>query len=446
MVINDCPGNSSGWKSYFQILTTAFTLGFISMSFQLELLSTTSRLFKNDTLLVGIALASWIFLTGTGSILARHIEKMKNKQSFLWTIFLSMPLLAILSNLLIFGSLEWHISGKTISMPMFTVFIFISFVPLCLANGTVFSLIAQTSVDRRPSAINKIYALESMGGLLGGLVFYFNPSQQMGFWVITNFVLSALVFVASTSPVKLKILLPTTIAIIIVLCWNITKQFIPAGSFLLSQHSSYEPIQLIDYVIIFGLFLLVSAGMIHRFPPIGRTLFVTGFAGLSMEILLIMIYKKICTPDFSGSVIIISICMAGLALGALLPLPNTLNLKTHFTRLLFGLTFLSITAACILFYGESDTLKHRVIPLLLLMFGALFSAISGALFSVGVCIQNGSAGGVVATTFGPDMIGASLGALVVSSLLIPEFGVSGVAAITSVLLLSSTAFTMMWKP
>lgn len=201
-------------------------------------------------------------------------------------------------------------------------------------------------------------------------------------------------------------------------------------SYWISNFGKTNWILLVVGIIFFGYFILKLNG-------VGRSVFLAGFSCLALEMIIMVIYQSICGTIYKGSGIIISTFMAGMALGFLVKLPNSRRYQKSFSNMLILLGVICILPIIVVINESHFTEFHSFTAFSLLFIGFVFSFFTGHLFSLGVACGRGSVGQVVAKTYGADMLGASLGALLVSSYLIPRFGVETVSAMLFLMLLSA---------
>jgi spermidine synthase len=178
------------------------TLGFSSTFTQIYLIREFLSVLYGNELVIGIVLACWMLLTGTGAWLGKFFSKIKGKLGF--TLFLQI-LLAILPFLTVIKLDLWRsLAFPYGSMVGLTDILYASFLlqlPFCLINGFLFT--AYTSLISEFSGENRIgfaYAVESIGSVVGGLIvnfillWYFGTFQSLKLLLAIN-ILTALLFV-----------------------------------------------------------------------------------------------------------------------------------------------------------------------------------------------------------------------------------------------------------
>ena len=183
------------------IQTCLITLGFSSTFTQIYIIREFLSVLYGNELVIGIVLACWMLLTGTGAWLGKFFSKLKGKLGFV--LFLQI-LLAILPFLTVIKLDLWRsLAFPYGSMVGLTDILYASFLfqfPFCLINGFLFT--AYTSLASEFSGENRTgfsYAVESVGSVLGGLVvnfillWYFGTFQGLKVLLVIN-ILSAFLF------------------------------------------------------------------------------------------------------------------------------------------------------------------------------------------------------------------------------------------------------------
>jgi len=176
---------------------------------------------------------------------------------------------------------------------------------------------------------------------------------------------------------------------------------------------------------IVGVFALVLALLVGRLNPISAGMLTGGFAAASVEFLLLISFQIIYGYVYQLIGVIIAVFMAGLAAGAwfrkrILPAP-TIGKYVSIQLLVAGylLAFPYIVRA--LSAGSlSTTLVHSAFYLL-----AFFVALLvGAEFSLAAELRSGLVASVASELYGVDLIGSSVGALLIGAVLVPLFGIA----------------------
>jgi spermidine synthase len=201
-------------------------------------------------------------------------------------------------------------------------------------------------------------------------------------------------------------------------------------------NSDFEPVsyfrQLAYWLSYFGMppgalmFLAVAAILLlmWRFSGVGVGMFVGGMVGVSLEIILLLVFQTLSGALYSMTGILVTAFMTGLAAGSWLP---RRFFPTAGLRMFVGVQ-LGVAAICVLLPVLFVELKEMhfssegvqaVFSLLAFLLGVLF----GMEFAVAASIRRRTDASTASELYGLDLAGAGLGALAVSIYAIPLFGV-----------------------
>lgn len=159
-----------------KILLSIVSLGVTAIAAQIVLIREFLIVFSGDELSIGIILAVWLISAAIGSLfLGRFADKIKSKNFILWFcwIFLSVMLLVEIFMIRSIRPILHINTGEIIPFYILAAASFIILFPLCAVLGFLFSLISSfNSDDTIPAAsrIGNLYALESFGSMLGGII------------------------------------------------------------------------------------------------------------------------------------------------------------------------------------------------------------------------------------------------------------------------------------
>ncbi|MCX6137755.1 MAG: hypothetical protein NTV54_09705 [Ignavibacteriales bacterium] len=158
-----------------EIQLSAISLGITSLIAQIIFLREFLSIFYGNELVIGIILTQWMILTGIGAFAGRLFERLEGNKA---AIILSAISLGILPLLTVF-CLRWlrnivFIPGEMIDISRIAYASFALLLPYCILGGAMFTLLVRTSSLRHESnTISRIYSLEAIGSVIGGLVFTF---------------------------------------------------------------------------------------------------------------------------------------------------------------------------------------------------------------------------------------------------------------------------------
>jgi spermidine synthase len=175
------------------------TLGISSIVSQLFVMREFLNVFYGNELVFGIILSNWLLLTGIGSYLGKHSERIRNKIGLLIVFQILIALLPFLSIFLI------RLLKITIMIPgeianIITIFFssLAILLPYCLISGFMLTLACSVFSEKRTEdQIGKVYFIDNIGDILGGIIFtfvlvYLFHSFQMAFFLLVLIIFSSL--------------------------------------------------------------------------------------------------------------------------------------------------------------------------------------------------------------------------------------------------------------
>lgn len=147
--------------------------GFIATVVQVLLIRQIATVFEGNELMMGWTLGAWMLLTGTGAFVGRQSKKNLNEKglfAFILFILGVLPIVAIIVITLVKNQI--FPVGVMVSPTYFLITLFIVLSPICLLLGYAFSLLIRLFNFNQDDFI-KVYAFESIGSLVGGIVVSF---------------------------------------------------------------------------------------------------------------------------------------------------------------------------------------------------------------------------------------------------------------------------------
>ena len=124
---------------------------------------------------LGIILGNWLLLTGIGSWLGRTTGRLENPRSILVAglIFVAVVPLAQVFLLRAFHNIVF-IRGATVGITGTVAGSFVLLLPFCVVSGYLLTLACSILASGEgPSAIGRVYIADSIGSVIGGVVFSF---------------------------------------------------------------------------------------------------------------------------------------------------------------------------------------------------------------------------------------------------------------------------------
>ena len=199
--------------------------------------------------------------------------------------------------------------------------------------------------------------------------------------------------------------------------------------------------------------LLLIAGALGtyllRLRPVPRVVFAAGFAASALELILLLTYQIYYGSLYQQLGLVVTAFMSGLAVGAAaaLHLGGPARPVQWLAALGFGLAALAAILPFLLApLGRLDAVLGTELAgqsaILLLTFA--LAALVGAQFPLAGAAGPPAAGRRAGHLFSADLLGAALGALLVSAWLVPIFGVTAVCLLTAGL--NAGAAALAWRP
>ncbi|RLD56385.1 MAG: hypothetical protein DRJ01_15315 [Bacteroidetes bacterium] len=188
---------------------SVIVLGITSILTQIIFLREFMSFYYGNELVIGIILANWMLITGLGAFLGKNINKVKNQASLIIILEILLgitPFITIFSIYFLRNIIFTVGSMIGIIQILYTSFLFL--LPFCLISGFSFTLLTYfISSKYNTNFISKIYSLESLGSIIGGLIFnlflifYFKTFTSLLLIIIINFIAAFLL----SSKYKIKL-------------------------------------------------------------------------------------------------------------------------------------------------------------------------------------------------------------------------------------------------
>jgi len=193
-----------------------------------------------------------------------------------------------------------------------------------------------------------------------------------------------------------------------------------------------------NYYLIFGILLILLLLFLYRLKPINLCLFTGGFAASSIEVILLVTFQVVYGYVYQMIGIIIMLFMIGLALGIygvnFITKKYTVN---NYLKIQAGLVFYSVCLPFVLLFinyiNPNPVIVQVAYCILILIIGGL----TGMTFSLSSKIIKKDISSVAAETYGADLFGSAIGAIVLSAFLLPLLGVLKVCLLIGLFNLAS---------
>ncbi len=175
-------------------------LGITSIITQIILLREFLSVFYGNELVIGVIFTNWMLLTGLGAYIGKYISRFKNKIIIIITFQVLVALLPIITVFLL-SALRNIIFPVGAMLSLSDVFLssFVLLLPYCILSGLLFTIFSTfISEQLKTNLINKVYSLDAIGSIIGGLLFNFfmiyflTTFQSLFFLMIINFLTALL--------------------------------------------------------------------------------------------------------------------------------------------------------------------------------------------------------------------------------------------------------------
>ena len=162
-------------KTENNLIYSIIILGLTSMVTQIIVLREFLSVFNGNELVIGVILANWMLLTALGAYIGKLWRVAEFKFDLVILSQILMGLLPIASiYLLYYLRFELYPPGQMLGLTDIILGSFVLLLPFCIVSGSLFTIISTLlSHSSKTNAISKVYAFESFGSILGGLLFNF---------------------------------------------------------------------------------------------------------------------------------------------------------------------------------------------------------------------------------------------------------------------------------
>ena len=181
-----------------KIRVFAFSFGLASIVGQIALLREFMSLFSGHEIIIGIFLAFWMLMVGTGAFMAGKVKRDIN--IFILPVILGFALIAALLTLY-FSRAGLVTHGTEPEFSKLILIVFITLLPVCIVTGYAFTVFSQKAVSGSGNwSISNIYIWEQAGSSIGGGVLYLILVQWLNSVQILIFISVYLFIIAVLLP------------------------------------------------------------------------------------------------------------------------------------------------------------------------------------------------------------------------------------------------------
>jgi spermidine synthase len=179
-------------ERYKKLLFFSITaLGISSIITQLTVMRELLSVFQGNELVIGLIFANWLLLTGAGSWFGRYFDRLRDRFRFLLLCQILVALLPFV-HLFIIRSLRslFFLPGVSVGVTRIFLTSLLLLLPYCLISGSLLVLFCILYADRQdPKSIGKVYFIDNIGDILGGLLFSFALVHLLNHFQIAFFIL-----------------------------------------------------------------------------------------------------------------------------------------------------------------------------------------------------------------------------------------------------------------
>lgn len=183
-----------------------------------------------------------------------------------------------------------------------------------------------------------------------------------------------------------------------------------------------------------AVWLLLAAAAIlllaWRFSAVGAGIFVGGFVGVSLEMLLLLAFQTLAGALYAMTGIVIAAFMAGLAAGSYVAGRFFARAGIlAFAGIQFGVGMVCMLLPLLFASLRATTISTENMQGVFFLLAFLLAVLFGMEFAIASSVKKGAVASTASELYGLDMAGSALGALIVSVYAIPIMGVADVAKV-----------------
>jgi len=199
----------------FAIFTALFGLGFISISTQIYLLREFLYVFQGNELILGVALANWMLLTGFGAFIGRFSKQMNEREPFILFLLVMLSIIPVLTvlKLDIWRSVVFP-TGTMVGLKEIFYTSLLLQTPVCFVSGFLFTALATLAPKSKGNnPLGGAYAIESLGSMVAGVLVNFIFLWIMGAFpgmkiIAVIFLATVIIYTFSMNGIAPKVLVP----------------------------------------------------------------------------------------------------------------------------------------------------------------------------------------------------------------------------------------------
>lgn len=189
----------------------------------------------------------------------------------------------------------------------------------------------------------------------------------------------------------------------------------------------------INYLTFFAILFTISVLIIIRLNYLNFGLFVTGFTASSLELILIIAFQVIYGYTYQMMGIIITFFMAGLMFGSLILAERIKAMIKTYSLIQYTIGIFAVCVTLTLLFLRSSILSSFLVHFIFVVLISITGTLTGLQYSIASKLRTASISHIAATSYATDLLGSAFGAILVTSFIIPFFGIIKVTLIIAIL-------------
>jgi spermidine synthase len=190
-----------------------------------------------------------------------------------------------------------------------------------------------------------------------------------------------------------------------------------------------------NYDLILGIiiFIFIIGYILPRLHFVNLGMFSTGFSATALEILFLVAFQVIYGYIYFMIGIFITVFMGGLAIGALFIHKYIKVSFKNYSLMQYLIGIFAIVSPLVLLAVKNDPMSPIIIHTVFICLMLVIGILTGLQYSFATKLRYASISKTAAGTYGSDLFGSAIGALIVATILIPLFGLIKACLIISII-------------
>lgn len=233
------------FKIMKKITIYIFSLGLITMIVQIVTLREFMFLFGGNEMIIGVFLANWMILTGSGTYIGKLAKNIKNKEGMVHSafIFLSWLPAILISSITVLHNLFFK-PGIEIGLFQITVITAIFLAPFCFLSGVLFTILTRINIFSYPNIeAERTYSIEAFGSLIAGffssfIFFYLFSNVQI--IILLTFLIPLIIIFPLNKRLRFSQFLPVLVSVVFtIIMFSIRADYLLKGLVFKNQHITF---------------------------------------------------------------------------------------------------------------------------------------------------------------------------------------------------------------